>query len=60
MGGEKQHDRAHQGHAEELAGIQFIEAQLLFENALPEKEDVSLCKLNLVLRYNRDPVIVPH
>ena len=54
MGGEKQHDRAHQGHAEELAGIQFIEAQLLFENALPEKEDVSLCKLNFVLRYNWD------
>jgi hypothetical protein len=46
--------------AEGLAAIQFIEAQLLFENALPEKEHASLCKLNFVLRYNWDSVIIPH
>jgi hypothetical protein len=29
-----------------------LRQQLLFENALPEKEHVSLCKTRFVLRYN--------
>jgi hypothetical protein len=51
MGGKKQQNRANQGHAEELAAIQFIEAAL-FKNELPEKEDVTLCETRLILRYN--------
>ena len=52
MGGKKkQHDRGHQGHAEELAAIQFIEAAL-FKNELPAKEDVTLCETKPILRYN--------
>jgi hypothetical protein len=42
---------SYQGHAEELAVIQFIEAAL-FKNELPEKEDVTLCETRLILRYN--------
>jgi len=56
----KQDDRAHQGHAEELAAIQFVEAQLHFENALLQKKRVSLCKLDFILRYNWDLAIIPH
>ena len=58
--GKKQHDRAHQGHAKGLAAIQFIEKpaatsawqQLLFQNELPDKEDVSCCTTRLILGYN--------
>jgi len=52
IGGKKQHDRAHQGHAEELAAIQFIEAAVALPKRTPEKEDVSLCKTRFLLRYN--------
>jgi hypothetical protein len=29
-------------------------------NELPEKEDVSWCTTRFILRYNRNPVIIPH
>jgi hypothetical protein len=48
----KQHHRVHQSNAEELAAIQFIEAELLFQKEFPEKKDVSLCKMRFLLRYN--------
>ena len=55
MGGpKKQHDRGHQGHTEELAAIQFIEAAL-FKNELPEKEDVTLCETRLTSRLQLKP-----
>ena len=38
----------------------LLKQQLLFKNEFPEKENVSLSRTRLRLRYNWNPVIIPH